>query len=262
MSFSDEVLFECSKTFHLNAGLSHYKASGPIVEVAHQPLFYPGEWFYKKFEAAWDLAREQKGTMVWGVVDDDFFLFPRMWRGESRRLSNRQVKPRRTCFWSVSKPVELTGFPLAKSLAAHNAFVIANELKSRGVKPLCFFYSNLPLLAKEFEWFKTRRLAFRNAFNESVFNHQDNAVVKGLRLIGEDEYPLWKVNADGSKSTLTIRDSFSTIGFKAVARPFAMSSFLNSKIYVCGQGAARGYELVVSDVAKALGVELPVRVVV
>jgi len=254
--FGRQVLHACSNSFHKEAGLPKPRFKKTIVEVAHQPLHEPRESFYRKFKVAQRIAVELNATLVWGVMDDDFFLFPGMWRGA---LSNREANPRRVAFWAIPKPLKLIKYPRAKSLAEYNAFGIARELRDRGVDAVCFQYSHLPFLSKQFNWFMDNAVAFRNAYNAGIKSLR----IAGLRLLSEGELPLWKVNDDGSKEVLFEKDfPGKRIGFKAVARDIALADFLNTHTYVSGKGAASSYGLVTEFVRNELGLRKPTTVTV
>lgn len=252
--FVNSVIVENARSVFKRAGIArHVEVHEPIVEVAQQPLFKPTEGFYRKFEVGATIARESNGTLVWGIMDDDFFLFKRMWRNDDGEgLSDRQANPRRIAFYK------------AGSLAKDNAFSIMRELAKRGIFPLAFFYSELPLLLEQIEWFKDNADAFRTAYNESLLKHRarGESWASGMKLMEVGELPLWRINDDGSKETLKQGEATPLrVGFKAVARNLAFASFLQSWTYVSGKGAAESYGVVAHDVAKALSVKEPIEVI-
>jgi hypothetical protein len=254
-----EVLMRDSRAFHKLAGLKPPKLKGCVVESAHQPLFAPPEYFFNKFKVAQKIADDNAGTFVFGFADNDFFLFNRMWRGEGKALSWNWYKtqPHHVSFNKIALPKQLTGLPQCKTLAEYNAVSIALRAKEQGFTPLYYVYSALPNLNRQIKWFVDNADSFRNAFNSSVLQHG----LGNIKLMQALELPLWRVFDDGRKETVLEGDLSGRIEFKAVARGFAMSSFLKTWTYVAGRGEASSYGLIVDDVARALNTALPFKVV-
>lgn len=255
-----KVLDDNSRVFHKLAGIPWRKRVGCTIESAHQPLFHPPNWFFNKFTAAQRIADDNAGTFVFGFADNDYFLFNRMWRGEGKALSWNWYKtqPHHVSFNKILKPVKLMDYPQATTLAEYNAIGIAKRAEAKGFKPLYYTYSALPNLSRQIKWFVDNAGAFRNAFNSSVLQRGLN----GVKLMCALELPLWRVFEDGRKETVLEGDLTGKIEFKAVARGFAMNSFLKTWTYVAGKGEAKSYGIIAHDITRALGLSESIEVVV
>jgi hypothetical protein len=259
-----KILEDNSAAFHNLAGIPQPKRVGAFIESAHQPLFAPPDWFFNKFRVAQKLADENSMTFTFGFADNDYFLFNRMWRGENKALSWNWYKrqPHHVSFSKIALPDELKDeYPKVKTLAEYNAVAIARRAEALGFKPFYITYSTLPNLNRQIDWFVERADCFRDAFNASLKARADNVEVRKIKPMLKGELPLWRVFEDGRKETVLESDLTGKIEFKAVARGFAMSSFLKSWAYVGGRGEASSYGVVADDIARALKVELPLKVV-
>ncbi|PIT85163.1 hypothetical protein COU36_04855 [Candidatus Micrarchaeota archaeon CG10_big_fil_rev_8_21_14_0_10_59_7] len=273
-----EAIVAAAEEFHAKADIAPPAVRGPVVEVAHQPLFMPFPGFFGKAAMGCWLAEKRGGTCVFGFVDDDFALFPGMW---STRLPARNkagyrrvgadVKAERRAFFALPKPsrdevgklAEETGagdallqsWEAADSLSGMNAVFAAKACGMLGIAPLFFEYSKLPrdAMEKQARFFAERQAEFVSAFNASVRKRK----IAGMKPMAADELPLWAVGKDGTKKALHVGETAAHYSFKAVGRNIAFADFLGSECYVSGKGAMSEYGAVGHDVSLALGCAEP-----
>ena len=269
-------VIETAREFHSRAGVSVPSVRGPVIEVAHQPLFLPSPGFFRKIALGCWLAEKRGGTCVFGFVDDDSALFPAMW--SSRMPADNKpgyekigfgIEPSKKTFSALPKPkmadveknAEKTGLDFlpdcldaSDSLSDFNALVAAKICGMMGLKPLFFEYSKLPAnaMANQVAFFRAQQRDFVSAYNASIRK-------RGIAMkpMAEDELPLWAVERDGTKKALHVGEAANRYAFKAVARNIAFADFLGSDCYVSGRGAMEEYGAVSHDVSRALEIREP-----